>query len=690
MSRARRMRGWEGCCSSDNIDKSARGGEYWDTPKPGLLNEAEEDAIILISGGTLWSTDSKGNRIFTPAGLPHAHADRMKVREDNAIAVIAAGRGANTRVADTWPMPAEWYRGNGAPNKAERRRHDLEYTFKDSGRPATEEEAAKGRVLVAGSPLFYIQSAHKGIIPWCKPCSTTGEDLRDGWGQVLTEMAPAFRVIAMACSYIPVFGTAVSFVLNASISLAEGAGFSEAMLDGIGTALPGQPVSGAAFSAVRSIANGDRIDKIGISMLPVSESVKKTINAAVSIVESIAKGERIDTLAMNTVHNYLPPEGQKAMSLARRIAGGENIGKLALEEAMNTPIGQTVKTNIAQVQQAYETAKAMGPDAINSFIVQAGYQASIDTLPPTVKDSLIAAIVVGRAEKAKMAMESRSFTTDEWPSQKGTNDQLAIQGQAIINSGATVKNDTGFNLPLYKIRNEYSEWTTKVEHTERWDAITNITRPERWTEENVDKINDEWRRGFDIGIATCQGCSVDGPGQIKVFTSLTLRERMKGFRAAQVIQYKRTQEAKDRAQLQTFAATVASSVPQMDLIAINLAAQKGSQIASKVRQLHDAKGLIPSGSYRWGFDIGTGVAYGSKAVTPEQTRIRNLLGPFFRNSGPDGTNGSLTAIKGFDAAQLLQHQITKTLSAPPPVAKKAIVPKVEIGFFSRLFAAMGL
>lgn len=694
MSRARRMRGREGCCSSDNIDHTARGGEYWDVPKGSALSEEEWDALTLIEGNVLWAVDSKGERGVTPAGLPNPVGARNKIREDKAIAVIAAGRGPGTRIVDTLPMYPDWYRGNGtAGNKAERRRHDLEKAHRDGQIPApTETEAAKGNVLVAGSTTFSIYPSHRAIVPWCKPCSTSGEDFRDGLSQALGEMSQAVRIIAMAVSYIPVFGTAVSFVLNASLSLAEGEGFSEAMLDGVGSALPGQPATGMAFNAVRSIAKGERIDKIAIAALPLDPSTKKTINAVVSIVESIANGERIDTLAMNTVYNYLPPEGQKAMSLARRIAGGENIGKLALEEAGNTAIGQQVKATVAQVQQAYETAKAMGPEAINAFIVQAGYQGSVDTLPPNVKESVLAAMMIGRAEKAKFALEARTFTTEEWPGQKSTNDQLEAQGRAIVNSGATVKNDTGYNQPLYEIRNKYPTWKTVVQHTTRWDPITNITSQERWTEENDDPITEDWRRGFDIGIGLCQEMSEEGPGQNKIRASLTLRSKMLGFRAGQIIQYKRTQEAKDKALMQNFATGVASSISQMDIIAINLAAKKGAEISTKVRQIREAKGLIKSGNYRWGFDIGTGLCYGTKVATPEQSRIRNLLGPFFRNSGPTATNGSLEAIKGFDVAQALQQQITKTMATASIVKAPTvvIVPKVKASFFKRLFTALGL
>jgi hypothetical protein len=73
--------------------------------------------------------------------------------------------------------------------------------------------------------------ANTGVLT-CDGCfGNAWDQFVDDVSTTFTKMVPVIRGIAMATSYIPVFGTAVSFLINASVSLAQGASVDSAFLD---------------------------------------------------------------------------------------------------------------------------------------------------------------------------------------------------------------------------------------------------------------------------------------------------------------------------------------------------------------------------------------------------------------------------------------------------------------------------
>ena len=98
---------------------------------------------------------------------------------------------------------------------------------------------------------------------WCQKCETPVEAT---WSDVLEALPIAARGIAMIASYVPVYGTALSLIINTTVSLAEGESIDQSLLDGIGGALPGQPTSGMVFNAGVAIGKGERLDHIAIDV----------------------------------------------------------------------------------------------------------------------------------------------------------------------------------------------------------------------------------------------------------------------------------------------------------------------------------------------------------------------------------------------------------------------------------------
>ncbi len=671
MSRPRRLRGHEGCCSAANIDHTARGGEYWDSPYvvgtygtmklAGNVTKAEQDAMSLIEGGCIWAIDSKGNRLLPPPGLPHPHYDDALKREQAALQVIANGWGEINAIRDTTPMPLPWYQLNGTPaNKAERAVH-----------------AATG--------------GHKALTLWCKPCSSSGEDFVEALNQVGDELATGMRVFAMVISYVPVFGTAVSFVVNAAVTLAQGEGIDKALLDAVGGALPGQPLSKMAFDSVRAIAEGKPIEEVGIALLPVDKSIQKTLTTAARIVRQIADGKPITKVALDEIYQQLPPAGQKAMDVAKRVANGENVGAiaadLAVKEAKDSPFGQmasqTYESYMAQVSamQAQYVKVRNDVNGANSFITQSAYQGAAETLSPELQQALTAGALAGVA-RSMATIEMGGFSIAEQDPR--ILDAWVAKGQAIINSGAKYRPDLDYNSPfvisLADIRAGHVDVTAK--YHERWDSITNTTSKEEW-QETFKIDSDLRRRGFDIGIGIAEGWKEKQPLFHQLAVNLNLAHKVQGLEAGVQVQLQRTREAAFLKALDNVAISMAQDLTGTDRDDLENQASKGIAMAKVNPQIRAARSLNNDGRYRWGFDVGSGLCQGMSAPGPGQTAYRMKVGPYSNGGGPyRGQRGSNEAMQGFDVAQALQHGMTKEkanprigATTPPAVSAGQLIAK---------------
>lgn len=74
-------------------------------------------------------------------------------------------------------------------------------------------------VRIPGERKFRWNDQGNAEFLWCQRCETW---LEGAWSDILDALPVAARGLAMIASYIPVYGTALSFAINTSVSLAEG------------------------------------------------------------------------------------------------------------------------------------------------------------------------------------------------------------------------------------------------------------------------------------------------------------------------------------------------------------------------------------------------------------------------------------------------------------------------------------
>jgi hypothetical protein len=365
---------------------------------------------------------------------------------------------------------------------------------------------------------------------WCQRCETW---LESAWSDILAALPVAARGLAMIASYIPVYGTALSLVINTTVSLAEGETVDEALIDGIGGALPGQPTSGMVYKAGVAVAKGERLVHVFIEGLNLDRSVTDLLKAADEALYNIVTGQSISDVAYNTVHQFLPPEAQQGMDLARRFINGENVPEMILSQAEQV-VADSVKNS---ARSLLEEAKALGADDLNAakarvntmfnqYAVEFGYQMAFDRLAEDARGW----IQLGMAGGAALGGTAQQFvgTFGSVPeTNAAVNNSYETKGQILISSGIKYR-----TKPVSDILKQ-DTFTIVIDF---YDSLNSV-----WTKRTMNyAITNAWRRGFIIAIGVCQGCSVRGPGQVAVYQTLAEVGERDGFNAGQAIQYNRT------------------------------------------------------------------------------------------------------------------------------------------------------
>ncbi len=371
---------------------------------------------------------------------------------------------------------------------------------------------------------------------WCQKCETA---LESAWSDTLDFMPMVGRGVAMVVSNIPVIGTAISFVIGAAIAIAQDEPLDDAMLSAIGGALPGQPTSGMAFNAGVAIAKGKRVDEVAIAALPIPTEMKKLVSVASNVVYGLASGQHVTKVIYDEIRKKLPPDAQKAMDLAKRVAQGEDIPGIIMDEAERAVLNgvrEKARTLVdaakAKGEAALGEAKAQADALVNNYAAQSGYQVALMALPTWERDAIQTGLAAGAMTKGPFV--GTFGTVLEKSTAKGTNDTYYAKGLAIVNAGARYK-----GVPLRELL-AGKPFSVQVMQP---DAFTGAWAPRLQHYSTVQKsrasdeflVDDSFRRGFLIATGLCEGMTERGPGQTAVYQSLAEKGGRAGFDAGQAV-----------------------------------------------------------------------------------------------------------------------------------------------------------
>jgi len=371
------------------------------------------------------------------------------------------------------------------------------------------------------------------VFLFCPRCETW---LESAWSDVLDAIPVVARGIAMIASYVPVYGTALSMVINATVSLAEGEPVGEALVDSVGQSLPGQPASGAVYGAAVGIARGQRLDQVAFDRtadaLGLGPEISAVLKTADHVLWSLASGENITDATYDTIRQQLPAEAQQGMDIARQLASGESAPNIFLSQAEQMAL-QKVQSDAAslidqarnQGAHALASAQAQANGLYNQYAAEFGYQMAIDRLDSHGQTWVQMGISGGSTLRISEQFIGTFGSLPE--SNVAQNGDLYRQGKALIESG--IKYD---RVPGSQILN-YHTFSIVIDD---FDSLNNIwiKRAKSYT------LTDAWRRGFTIAIAACDGSSERGPGQTAIYQTMAELGGRDGFDAGQAVQFART------------------------------------------------------------------------------------------------------------------------------------------------------
>ena len=461
----------------------------------------------------------------------------------------------------------------------------------------------------------------------------------DGAVDALKEFGPILKGIASIVSYVPIFGTAVAFVINTGVSLAQGEDISDALLDGVGGALPGQPLTKSAFDMARAVISGKDIEGTLIAAIPVDNNTKGYIAMGVRVAEGIANGRPVTGVALDEIYRQLPAGGREAFNTAKRVASGDSIG------------GQ-----FADVASALANATQAEKDA---YVGNVAYQAVMGGVPPQLRDAVNVGIALGAGRRAQNSNPAKPpVALGRVLIHNAEMDGYAAKGRALMIAGAVWKNSVGGTQLVSDIRNAATRIGTGIPGAPMYP---------------------DWQYAFDVGFGLCEGMSLNGPGQQRIRDMMHGTMAVSGFDAAQKIQYDRTNQNQLQKGIDAMALALGKVTTAADRASLVQLAAKGAATASANPQVAAARALNADGRFRWGFDVATGLCEGMGLPGPGQTRYRVMLGPFSSGGGPNGELGSNEAMSGFDVGQALQHGITKARLANEAAAIAAAPPNVGAG-----------
>lgn len=388
-------------------------------------------------------------------------------------------------------------------------------------------------VHIGGEKKFRFANGQYEVL-WCQECETW---LEGAWSAILDAIPVVARALAMVASYIPVYGTALSLVINTTVSLAEGENIDDALVEGIGRALPGQPASGVIYTAGVSIAKGERLSDTFLnataSGLNLDKSVTDVLKAADEAIYNIASGQNIGDVAYGTIRQFLPDEAQQGMQLARRFINGENVPEMILsqseqflaEEVRNSAriiLEEARRRGPAELREAEARVNAM----FNQYAVEFGYQMALDRLPEDVRGQIQLGMTAGAAYARRPAQFIGTFGSVP-EKNVAANDSYEAKGAGLIASGIKYHS---------KLVSDILQQDTFSIVVDAYDTLNSV-----WTRRPmVYQITDAWRRGFTIAIGVCEGMSVRDPGQLAVYQTLAEAGGRAGFDAGQAVQFNRT------------------------------------------------------------------------------------------------------------------------------------------------------
>ena len=317
-------------------------GDLWNAGVPGRGGVK----LIMQPDGNLVLYDANGSPIWYTA--TDVHPGAWFTMQDDGNAVVYDVSKAPLWETRTWggylheeshSWLADAVATVGRPFAAVA--HGVAEGFKDVG-------TALGKIPVIGPALSGVVAIASGPFTFADAI-VEGEridraliaDFRDKI-TAIREIAPYAQTVI---SFIPGIGQGVSAAIGASLALAQGKPLDEALVAGIEDALPGAPLSGAAFRLTLAAASGDNVlvaaGSNAIDVLGLDATAAQALHKALGTVYDTSQGENVGIAALQNARDLVPGDaGKRAVDVAVAVAQGRKLQAAVVEGVVNLSIDQ--------------------------------------------------------------------------------------------------------------------------------------------------------------------------------------------------------------------------------------------------------------------------------------------------------------------------------------------------------------
>jgi hypothetical protein len=134
------------------------------------------------------------------------------------------------------------------------------------------------------------------------------------------DVAPYVQTVI---SVVPGVGPGVAGAIAGGLALASGAKLSDALIAATKGALPGGALAQAAFDVGKAAIQGQPLDKVALSALPLNATQKRALEAGLGAVKAIAHGQRVDQAVVDNALKALPADAKKAIQIGMALGHGQ-------------------------------------------------------------------------------------------------------------------------------------------------------------------------------------------------------------------------------------------------------------------------------------------------------------------------------------------------------------------------------
>jgi hypothetical protein len=136
----------------------------------------------------------------------------------------------------------------------------------------------------------------------------------------IREIAPLAQSII---SFVPGIGPGINGAIAGAIALANGANLSDALVAAAKNALPGGPITAAAFEATEAAIRGENIfESVGEAALHL---LPREAQSALTIIYKTAQGDNIAMAALEELKRYLPPGASIGIDIGVAVGQGRRL-----------------------------------------------------------------------------------------------------------------------------------------------------------------------------------------------------------------------------------------------------------------------------------------------------------------------------------------------------------------------------